>query len=247
MQARNDSRTLADRALRPLLGLGLLLVVVHGLLVLLWGGKQTVPAPWNPLLLVNTERSVMTWVTIGLTFCFGAACLALGRLEGRRGWYGVAALFLFLSLDDQGMLHELIGGFAKRRMGSEHAHPWVVVLGPLFALAGILAFRWLWRTVAGETFLRRRILIAFAALGSSLFLELVHKKLQQSGIGFAGHSLAGYSLPVEEFLEFLAPALLLTVAAGLLERALRGESGDLASRRTSEDAPSGRGPLRRAS
>ncbi len=212
---------LGARSIRPILALGLLLVLVDASLALFWNGRHAVPYPLNPLLLVNEERSVMTWLTIGLTFSFGITCLALGLMERRKGWHAVGGLFLFLSLDDQILFHERVGAFVERRIGGEHAYGWIVVLAPVFAVLGVFAFLFLSRRFAEEAHGRRCVAIAFAGMGISLFLEAVEKRLLQSGPQIGGFKLSGYLISLEEFSELLAPTLLFACATSAIERRMR--------------------------
>jgi hypothetical protein len=81
------------------------------------------------------------------------------RIEGptarwrRRGWGALSLFFLYLGVDDGAMIHERVGSYASHLGGAWFhkteaafgSYTWQLVLGPFFALAGVLMLVFLWR------------------------------------------------------------------------------------------------------
>ena len=94
-----------------------------------------------------------------------------------RGWAALAAFFAYLAVDDGTRLHEGIGtAFAATPLGDSGvgnlfpSYYWQLVLGPLFALAGLLMLRFLWREIRAPRD-RALVLSAFALLALAVAMD----------------------------------------------------------------------------
>ena len=208
---------LADKLVWFGVGTTVVLGGIHAGLELTWRFRHAIPAELREVFLINQEQSIATWLTVFMTALLGLLCLSRGLATRRRGWYVVGGLFLYLSMDDATMLHERVGWIANGQLGDGFSFRWVQVLGPVFAVAGLLAFAFLWREFRGCTKARLRMLAAFAMLGSSLVVEVFEKFFTQSGMRFRGLPVSRYTIWLEECAELLAPALLLSCLVGLHE------------------------------
>jgi hypothetical protein len=212
--------SLTERLLRPIFAFGGLLAGVHVWVELTWRGRHSTPNELVPVLAMNSEQGIVTWLTVSLTFAVGACAVGLGALERRRAWFAVGALFLYLSADDHAMIHERIGWLVQGSFGSTGIYAWILVLGPVFAVLGLLCLHWLWRALSEDPRGRRRACTAFACMAVALLFELAEKALADSGLRLRGFTANRYTIPLEELLELAAPALLLATFGARLEHRL---------------------------
>lgn len=240
---------LAERLLRPILVLGVVLALAHVWVALTWRGRHTTPHEIVPVLTMNSEQGILTWLTVSLTFAVGVSAFALGTLERRGAWFAVGALFLFLSADDHAMLHERVGWLAPSSIRSTGVYAWILVLGPVFAVLGLLCLRWLWRAFSGDPRGRRRVCTAFACMALALLLELVEKALADSGLRLRGFTADRFTIPLEELLELSAPTLLFATFGARLEHGLATQRDPRTMRETlparTADPAAARAPVRR--
>ena len=95
----------SERLLRWLLGIGLALFAAHVAVRLSWRGQRALPEQLRELLYMDSELSVCTWLSVSLLFAVGVASAVQAARARSRAWWGAAALFTYLSLDDHTMLH----------------------------------------------------------------------------------------------------------------------------------------------
>lgn len=210
------------------------LAIALGVVVLLGFAVEIAHAVWPggwidalvPLLSLSYEQNVPTWVASCLLFACGTV-LALIGLEASRArsplrgyWYGLAALFAYLSLDEFVGFHEHLGGLVE--LHGALYFSWVVPAGVAVAIVGSTFVPFL-RRLPRRT--RRQFLIAGAlyvggALGMELPLGYWTERAGSDNLVYAlidgveeGMELAGTTLFLLALLEYLeaAPA---TAAAG---------------------------------
>ncbi|MCP2014741.1 hypothetical protein L1280_001893 [Deinococcus sp. HSC-46F16] len=222
---------------RPLvlaLALGVVLVIAAGLLgqlgpLLLPGfhhpefsagtnlyGEYNIPSTYNTLLLLLA--AVTLWLT--------------GRVARRRGdpfartWTGLAALALFLTLDEYFALHDKLGApiRALLGLGGFLYYAWVIPYGLLVLGVGVLLVRFLRHLPAG---LRRALLLAgglyvLGALGLEVFEARIEAGAAGEGLGRAAQLQMVSLIAVEELLEMSSLVLLIAALLGHLRRTAPG-------------------------
>ena len=209
---------MAGAVMRGTWVLWLLLVIAHVATQLTWRFRYSVPEDLRPLLNMSDEQSLLTWLTVCMGFVLGVSCLLAWRLTQQLGWLAVGALFLYISFDDATMLHERIGWMIERKEGYGDVYRWVQWIGPVYGLAGIAAFSFLWKVFRGNIDSRRRVFAAFACLGMALVFEVFEHPLHESSMGWRGFSIERYTILIEESLELLAPAILFSAIGGFFEK-----------------------------
>ena len=201
---------------RPAFAAVLLLSLADAAMRLTFTGRRV---PQDALLWVfdgSRETSLPTWFAVVAMACLGLRCWSLGSHDWR--WRLPGLGFLYLSADDACMLHERLGALLQPWFGGHGVYSWILVIAPVFVVAGIAVFAWLWRTLGGACHRRALLLAGFAALGIALGLEVVEDRVIASGLQLRGIPLFAYDSWLEESLEMLAPILLLRALAGLPER-----------------------------
>ena len=191
---------------------------IHALLDLTRKFRTALPGPLREVFLIHMEQSIATWLTVFVTAAVGMLCISAGIKSARRGWYGVGALFLYLSMDDAVGLHERVGWVIEGRIGQDgFSFRWIQFMGPFIAVAGVAAFAFLWRRFRRCARGRVYLLMAFGMLGTALGFEVFEKFLDESPMRLRGFVLAKYSILLEECCELMAPMLLLACMVGLHE------------------------------
>lgn len=201
---------------RPAFVAVLLLSLADAAMRLTFRGRRV---PQDALLWVfdaSRETSLQTWFGVVAMACLGLRCWSLGSLDWR--WRLPGLGFLYLSADDACMLHERLGSLLQPWFGGLGVYSWILAIAPVFVVAGLAVFVWLWRTLGSEGNRRALLLVGFAALGLALGLEVVEDRVIASGLRLRGIPLVAYDSWLEESLEMLAPILLLRALAGLPER-----------------------------
>ncbi|MBL8898151.1 MAG: hypothetical protein JNM84_11015 [Planctomycetes bacterium] len=224
LPARSGSlglEALGERALVRVAACALLLATAHLLTAFVRRTRSLVPEELLSLFDMSQERSLNSWLSVSLLLLLGGSICVLARALRERLLYVVGSFFLFLSLDDQTMLHERVGALCRSPLRDSGTYPWLIAVAPLFALGGLLAFAPLWRLTADRRDLRRRLVLGFACLALALPLEWIESRIAALDLRWNGVGLGQLTIPIEESLELLGPALLLACVAGLLERALQ--------------------------
>jgi hypothetical protein len=164
---------------------------------------------------LSYEANLPTWYSSGLlwTAGLGLACCGWRELgRGRVWWWGLAAIFMLLSLDESIELHEELGG--AERMGVLY-FSWVVPGALLTGLFCAAYLRFWWRL---PTTTRRGFGWAFAiyvggALGMELPLGAWYELHGDENLGYAMLDL------VEESMEIAGLSVFLVAIAEQLRRA----------------------------
>jgi len=153
---------------------GVAVVAVAGLGAEIGYFKLGLPAPATELLSLSEEHNLPTWVASCLLFSCGALLAAIARrVIRRRGpfrahWVVLAALFLYMSLDEAIELHESLGGLIDA--GGVLYFSWVIPAAVFVGAVGLSYVPFL-RHLPPAT--RRRFIIAGAIyVGGALVMEL---------------------------------------------------------------------------
>jgi magnesium-transporting ATPase (P-type) len=188
-------------------------LIVFAVIVLAVLGFLNAIIPGNPILNdfdMDSEDSVTTWFST-LLIAFNALLLLTAGLVSagggrslRRHWFGLAAIFAVLSLDEMASLHERIGNSMKEAydLTGYLSFSWVIP-GSIFVLIVALAYApFLLRIPRGTAALM--VLAGAVFVAGSIGIEIIE----------AGHSSvfgrdAGYRylVVVEETLELAGQAL----------------------------------------
>lgn len=185
---------------------------LHVALHLTWFGPKVVSHEILVITDVRCDYGPNTWLSVLTMLWTGVTALRLAGLRNpdeRRGWILVGVLFLYLGLDDALTIHEFINDWARQFVGDEFSFPWIKVLLPIFALVGLLAFRFLAKTLWSDRPRRLEMIGGFACLGAAVGFEIVERWLKDSSWRPRGFPIVDYPVVPEEFLEVLGPALLL--------------------------------------
>lgn len=220
---------------RPLvfaLALGVVLVITAGLLGQLWpgfpypqfaagtflNGEYNIPSAYNAALFLLA--SVLLWL--------------IGRVARGQGdpfariWTGLAALTLFLTLDEYFALHDKINAPARELfgLGGVLYYAWVIPYGLLVLAVAVLLVRFL-RRLPGTT--RRGLLLAGGLyVAGALGLELFQARIDalaaanETGLDASSRTTLMLLIGAEELLEMSALVLLIAVLLGHLRRTAPG-------------------------
>lgn len=163
--------------------------------------------------MLHEERTVPTWfstVLIAMNMVLlGLNALASRQIRGANSmlsWLSLAAVFAFLSLDEQITIHEAIGD----RIGTAYdvdgflAFPWIIAGSAFTAIVGLSYIGFL-RRLPGRT-ARLFLLSAGIYIGGALIVEMI----EGHTISTVGFGAAYYLLvTAEETMEMLGQALFL--------------------------------------
>lgn len=211
-------------------------------LVVVYGSVTEIEAV-RKMFNLSREQSVGTWVSSGQFLVAGIIIWLIRvqvqvKHQPRSSWearaWGLLALFFFyFSLDDaleiHERLHEVLAAFLAKHEGlpgasslaaairrvvaSFPSHPWLIFMGPIFALMGLFMFLFLWHAFM-ERALRWYLLVGLGCYAVALGLDFVEGlEDRQRLIGqllFLSHATATHLLKsLEEFLELIGTSLLL--------------------------------------
>jgi hypothetical protein len=166
--------------------------------------EATVPAWYS---------SMLMWTAAGL-IAFQAIVSRRLRLRTTSHWWALAAIFVYLSMDETSQIHErarllLPPGFNP---GGMFTHSWVIVAAPLLAIGGLAFVPFLLRLPQATAW--RIALAAFVYVSGAYGLEIVGNYiLAIDGFGNAytietlveeGLELAGLSLFISALVDLLA-------------------------------------------
>lgn len=176
-----------------------------------WGATRQYG--FSKLFDVNVENNVPTWFSSISLFLCAAALWLTGRLTRLRRdpntpyWWGIAAVFVMMSLDEVATMHEKLLNPSKNlfHTGGYLYYAWVIP-GALFVLLFVgVTLRFLWRLPSRTRY--RFILAGFVYLSGALGMEMVSANYE-----FA-HGVNDYVLGlmavVEETLEMAGSILFL--------------------------------------
>lgn len=184
--------------------------------------SNTAPARLLDIFSVNLEESIPTWYsTINL---FIAACLLawiatvkrIHKLPGSGYWVGLAFIFLYLSMDEGGSIHESTSGPLQRAFDTTGflEFGWLILGIPLVLLFGLIYFRFWWR-LPNPT----RPLFALAGIlyvGGAVVVEAIsaNQYTLDGGASFTYMAIA----TVEELGEMLGVVVLIYALLDYLKR-----------------------------
>jgi hypothetical protein len=203
--------TISSRKLRPVLFGIMALIIALGLAVEVLRPVYKLKRRSGvvPLLSLSYEQNVPTWYSSGLLLTCAlvlAVIAAAARKSGRGGaahWWGLAAGFAYISLDELVSIHEAAGGWA--RLSGVLYYSWVVPAAVLVAALGIVYLRFLARLPA--PFRRRFVLCGAIYVAGAVGMELpLGYWAEREGTHNVGYALIDL---VEEALEMLGLNLFL--------------------------------------
>jgi hypothetical protein len=217
------------------------LLVFHYVVMTLWfgfGRRHLVGI--TPLMNVDEEESFSTFVQM-MTLLGSSAVLFLIALRARRlgwphahGWLGLAAVFLYLTVDESTQVHEqlIVPLRGALDAGGVLYFTWLVVAIPLVILFVVLYLPFL-RDLDGWT--RNRFLLGGALyLTGTIVMEMIGGAWAEDHPGDDAVYLM-VLVPVEEVFEFAGQVLFLaTVLAYAVRSRLAAEIGFVARH---EDVP----------
>ena len=192
-------------ALRRWLFAGVAVVSGLGLAVELWHARSDAPVLEDlvPSLSLSFERNVPTWWSSSLLLAcaLAAGAIARGATRWRRHWWGMAAAFGYVSLDETAELHEHLGDHLDT--SGVLFFGWVI---PAAAILVVLAAAYLRFMLALPAATRRRLLLAGAIyIGGAVGMELpLGWWTQRAGSDNLGYALIDW---VEETLEMVGASL----------------------------------------
>lgn len=114
---------------------------------------DTVPNLLLDLFSVNAEETVPTWFSVAILL-LAAVLLAVIALAKRaekdpdaRYWFGLAAIFLYLSIDEGAVIHEILADALHAAFNTSGylTFAWQIVAVPLVMLVGLLYLRFVLR------------------------------------------------------------------------------------------------------
>lgn len=188
---------------------------------------------------IAREESIPTWLSSTQALALATTAWVVSRLarrdgsrKTRRGWLGVAAFFLYVSIDDAASIHERLGSaleeaFASSPWVSQYpSFGWQILLAPLLALGLFASAAFIWRQQPSTT---ARVLVIAALVGFALaqgidYLEGVENLFYDwSRALVVGEYTVSHTLrAIEEMLEMLSTtALWAPVLWHLADRASR--------------------------
>lgn len=229
-----------DRPVRPMVGIqatgavGALLLLIGLILQILTVLLQTDRVPAEGVLDPDGEANVWAWysalVISMLAFSFGVHALVRRGTDRWLPHAVLAAVVLYLSVDEAAGLHERLGALGPSGL----AYPWLVVGIPL-ALAGGIGVLRVARGI--DPTMRRRLLVAgFVYLSGAIGMEAV----QEVFFDFSGPShsmfvdvLLKVAIAVEEGLEVAGVLLALRAVWSPLQ--VRTGPGGLTIRTADEE------------
>lgn len=190
---------------------------------LTWMGRGQVPKHLRVLFDLTNEESLGTWFSTMALAALGVVLFLGARATGRRAFYAAGALFLFLSADDATRFHERIGWMGKDIAPTEDAFAWVQLLGPVFAVLGLMSYLVLRPHLMGRSRLHLQVLAGFGVQGFALLMEFFERGLHQRGLRWRGFPLSRYVRSFEELLELVGPVLLIGAVLAIIKSS-RGAS-----------------------
>lgn len=129
------------------------LIVVHCFVMVCWtlkscGALTATVTNYGHLFDLNRELNVPSWASTVLIFLVGAFCVLVGLGERLRGgwalpWWGLGAVFSYMSLDEAAELHGLLANDTLALPGMAGAgFAWIVPGLMLAAVVALAYLRW---------------------------------------------------------------------------------------------------------
>lgn len=155
--------------------------------------------------------AVILWLTWYLTRA------AKAEKRNQTGWLILALFLSYIAIDDGALVHERVGtAFQQNNDGmSLSSYGWQYVMGPIFAVMGIIMFGFLWRQ--GNNAIRRDwLVIAFACMATAVLLDFIEGmengyQVLVNMTGWRTKTITHFAKSFEEFLEMLGMSILLVL------------------------------------
>ncbi len=159
---------------------------------------------------LDAELSVPTWLTAIMAFGMAGLAWLIGMVQTdkivRRGWYLIAAVGVFVSVDEVSSLHELLlqslhilAGFGAQTFFD---NAWLIIL-PFLAVGAIVAFRYLKRSLPADTF-RLLVQASIVYLLGAFVVEYLSIPMDKSLLVYTNGAVV-----IEETLEFIGLVLVI--------------------------------------
>lgn len=181
---------------------------------------------------VNAEETIPTWYATLLLFVAAVILVFIAAVKRRgqdpyfRHWAGLAVIFLYLSMDEGAVIHEILSDVLQARFNTTGylTFAWVIVFVPLVIIIGLLYLRFLFHLPP-----RTRYLFVAAGVlyvGGAVVVEVIsaNRWSIDGGVTFPYLAIA----TIEELFEMLGAVLfiyaLLSYAAAAQLTVLAGFS-----------------------
>lgn len=193
-----------------LLGLSVLFAVINVVLLLAVPDfNATATSSLPGLFNMNSEVSIPTWYAQTLLFVSSVLFFinGLAHPKLRKYWYGLAGIFLFVSIDEGSAIHELLTAPMRKLLDISSGYlyySWFIVYGLLFVFLVAIFFRFYTRLAH-----RTKMLLFVAAalfLSGAIGLEAIGASIAAK----SGETSNAYSFitVAEETLELLGTSVL---------------------------------------
>ncbi|MFY9343922.1 MAG: hypothetical protein WAT39_15635 [Planctomycetota bacterium] len=195
----------------PLVLAAIALALADAYVRLTFGGRarnHEAPFAW---FIATAEWTIPTWFSVAVMAATGLGCLRQ-QGEARTCWRLLGLFCCYLAADDLLAVHERVGEWLHPALGDTGVYSWVIVLGPVFALIGLLCAVRLWRALAAEPARRRCLLLGFTSLGIAIAIEVAEDRVARTDWQPRGIPLVSYAQGFEETIELLGPVLLFAAA-----------------------------------
>jgi hypothetical protein len=179
----------------------------------------------------NTARegSLPSWFGVIQTFVVGVIALInfilVSKLDSsirrRVGWLLLAAAFVYISADDDAMIHERLGtafksfDFMDSALGAYPSYAWQVIVGPVFVALGLFILYFLWNELT-QPIERFAVVAALGCLAFAVFLDYVEGLddgyiLLLENTDWSKRAVEHFSKSIEEVMEMFGMTLFLIV------------------------------------
>jgi len=206
----------------------ILLTVLHSIAqtVLLYTGNQDL-MDITGYVDLDIEKNIPSFYSGFALFFSSLLFFCLSSLDKKQGkkcryWLGLAAVFLFLSLDETFVLHERLGNYTEeyiRSTGILEAggllyFPWIIPYSILMTILGLLYFRFIFRLPRKTTVLLILSAIIFLT-GAAGFDMLGGREAELHGYYSITYTVL---YTIEEFLEMSGVVLLIYTLLDYIEQ-----------------------------
>jgi len=182
--------------------------VVFMIVALMQTNLDALAADPLKVLNVDAEASIPTWYAQSLLLVAAALVFVIAKaaVKDKKYWYVLAAIMLFISIDEGASIHELLITPMRELLNISSGplyYAWVIVYGLLFVCVGLFFVRFFMR-------LPRRTRVLFAAalamfLAGALGMEMIGGfVISQAHMSWQSYTVI---VGVEELLEMLGVAL----------------------------------------
>ncbi len=167
---------------------------------------------------LDIEKNIPSFYSGFALFFSSLLFFCLSSLEKKQGkkcryWLGLAAVFLFLSLDETFVLHERLGNYTEEYIKSTGIleaggllyFPWIIPYSILMTILGLLYFRFIFRLPRKTTVLLILSAIIFLT-GAAGFDMLGGREAELHGYYSVTYTVL---YTIEEFLEMIGVVLLI--------------------------------------